>query len=328
MGRSQRSKVEIHGTLYLSPEGSDWPQLPGGPVGGGEPGPAPTLTSLDPNTAELNAPDITMHCHGSGFTAESVIVFAGQDEPIVFISENEITTGITLSLPWGAVTVPVSVRNADGQQTADLDFTFTEAVAEVETPMLLGVTPNSAYIGHPGITVQALGSNFVAGSSVVSADGSPKNTVFYSDTNLRFDLPAADLAAGKTISVTVSNDGGVTNTGSRPFYVTGAAPASPVVTSISPASLPAGSPDTQISVLGTGFDAGSVATLNGTLTESFVTSETYLQTTVPAALMASAGTIAVGVNKQGVGPSNTVDLTITAAADDEATTTKTARKKR
>jgi len=92
--------------------------------------PAPTLTSLDPTTAELGAPDVTLHCHGSGFTAESLIIFADQDEPIEFISDSEITTIITLSLPWGAVTVPVKVRNADGQESAALDFTFTEAAPE------------------------------------------------------------------------------------------------------------------------------------------------------------------------------------------------------
>ena len=131
MGRSQRSKAEIHGSLYGAPEGADWPGSIFEPPEPEVPE-APVLTSLDPNTAELNAPDITMHCHGTGFTAESVIVFAGQDEPIVFISANEITTGITLSLPWGAVTVPVSVRNADGQETASLDFTFTEAAPEAD----------------------------------------------------------------------------------------------------------------------------------------------------------------------------------------------------
>jgi len=59
-----------------------------------------------------------------------VIVFADEDEPIEFISDTEVTTIITLSLPWGAVTVPVKVRNADGQESAALDFTFTEAAPE------------------------------------------------------------------------------------------------------------------------------------------------------------------------------------------------------
>lgn len=107
--------------------GEPTPPPPDGNGGGGGGGDvAPTLTSLDPATAVLNDPDFTLHVHGSGFTASSVIVFAGQDEPIVFISATEITTIVKPSLPWGAVTVPVRVRNGT-EESAPLDFTFTEA---------------------------------------------------------------------------------------------------------------------------------------------------------------------------------------------------------
>lgn len=99
----------------------------GGNGGGGEDLPPPVVDELVPATAELNSPDVTLHVMGSGFVAGSVIVFAGQDEPIVFVSDEEITTIITLSLPWGAVKVPVFVRNPDGQESASLDFEFTEA---------------------------------------------------------------------------------------------------------------------------------------------------------------------------------------------------------
>lgn len=99
--------------------------------GGGEPSPepdvAPVLTSLDPNTVALGGEMITMHCYGSGFTPQSVIMFAGQPEPIQFISESDITTGVTPTLGWGTNTpLPVSVRNGD-QESNSLDFTFTES---------------------------------------------------------------------------------------------------------------------------------------------------------------------------------------------------------
>lgn len=93
-----------------------------------EPGGPAILTGISPNTAVLGDPDVTVTYSGSGFTEDSVIVFAGQDEPIVFVSENEISTIVTLSLPWGAVTVPTFVRSADGIETEAHDFTFTEPV--------------------------------------------------------------------------------------------------------------------------------------------------------------------------------------------------------
>ena len=87
-------------------EGGSAPEPP-------DPALAPTLTSLDPNTAVLGSEDFTLRCLGTNFTEESVINFAGQPEPIVFVSAEEITTIVKPSLGWGAVTVPVCVQNAD-----------------------------------------------------------------------------------------------------------------------------------------------------------------------------------------------------------------------
>lgn len=87
---------------------------------------APILDSLDPATAELDSADVTMTVHGTGFTESSVIMFADQPEPIVFVSETEISTVVKPSLSWGAVTVPVSVKNGEEESNL-LDFTFTEA---------------------------------------------------------------------------------------------------------------------------------------------------------------------------------------------------------
>lgn len=99
-----------------------------GSGGEGEDMPPPDLDELVPATAELDSPDVTMHVMGSGFVAGSVIVFADHDEPVVFVSSEEITTVVKPSLSWGAVSVPVMVRNPDGKESASLDFEFTEPV--------------------------------------------------------------------------------------------------------------------------------------------------------------------------------------------------------
>jgi hypothetical protein len=99
--------------------------------GGGEEIPAPTLTSLAPNTAVLDSADLTLACIGSGFTADSKIVFAGQDEPTTFDTASRVTTGVKPSLGWGAVTVDVYVKNG-GLQSAPLGFTFTEPTSRTK----------------------------------------------------------------------------------------------------------------------------------------------------------------------------------------------------
>jgi hypothetical protein len=88
---------------------------------------SPTLTSISPDTAVLGDPDVTMVCTGTDFSANSVITFAGQPEPIVFISDTEISTVVKPTLPWGAVSVPVTVKNGS-LESDPLDFTFTDPV--------------------------------------------------------------------------------------------------------------------------------------------------------------------------------------------------------
>jgi hypothetical protein len=94
----------------------------------GTKGGEPVLDAIIPTTAELGSADLVLTCTGTGFRPESVILFAGQPEPINFISSLEITTIVKPSLAWGAVTVPVAVKNDDLVSMAQ-DFTFTEPAA-------------------------------------------------------------------------------------------------------------------------------------------------------------------------------------------------------
>jgi hypothetical protein len=79
------------------PPGSE--VIPPGAGQGSNNQPQPTIESLDPDEADAgDAEDITMHVRGSGFTAQSVIVFNGHDEPTVFVDEGDITTIVKPSL--------------------------------------------------------------------------------------------------------------------------------------------------------------------------------------------------------------------------------------
>jgi hypothetical protein len=89
--------------------------------------PAPTLTSLSPNTVALGQPDFDIHVMGTGFAEGAVIVWNGGDEPTTRVSETELTTGVNMATAQNAVTLPVLVRNPDDQITEPMDFTFTAA---------------------------------------------------------------------------------------------------------------------------------------------------------------------------------------------------------
>lgn len=89
---------------------------------------APTVTALDPATAESGAADLTLKITGTGFSSSSIIVFADHDEPTTFAEDGTLSTGVRPSLFAPAV-VPVAVRNGPARSGA-LDFTFTDPGAK------------------------------------------------------------------------------------------------------------------------------------------------------------------------------------------------------
>lgn len=118
--------VEVHdwdGTPLQHPHGEpdrpDMPELP-------PPSQAPVINSLNPNTAVVGGPDLTMTVIGSGFTSGSVIVWNGGDEPTTFVSATQVSTGVKPSTASGPWSIPVAVRNGD-KISNSLAFQFTAA---------------------------------------------------------------------------------------------------------------------------------------------------------------------------------------------------------
>jgi hypothetical protein len=85
---------------------------------------APTVTALDPATAECGAADFDLVLSGGGFTEQTVIIFNGFDEPTTLRPDGTLTTIVKPSI-FGPGALPVSVRNGP-LQSQPLDFTFTD----------------------------------------------------------------------------------------------------------------------------------------------------------------------------------------------------------
>jgi len=87
---------------------------------------APVIASIAPDTAAIGDPSFTLVVTGTGFYADSVIVFAGHDEPTTLEADGTLTTGVDMSVWLGPDTLPVQVRNFDVVSNA-VYFTFTAA---------------------------------------------------------------------------------------------------------------------------------------------------------------------------------------------------------
>jgi hypothetical protein len=108
--------------LALPGEGWSWAETP----------PPPALTALAPSSVVLGDPSFTLHVHGTGLIEGAVIMFADRDEPTVWVSPTELTTGVNMALWLAPDTVPVVVRSVDGALSNALAFTFA-AAAETRT---------------------------------------------------------------------------------------------------------------------------------------------------------------------------------------------------
>jgi hypothetical protein len=87
--------------------------------------PKPSIVLLDPDSCAIGDADFTLHVSGENFFADSVIHFAGHDEPTTFDADAKtLSTGIKPSLWAEPVTVQCQVKN--GPEVSDpVDFEFT-----------------------------------------------------------------------------------------------------------------------------------------------------------------------------------------------------------
>ena len=91
---------------------------------------APVLSALTPDTAEIGSPSFTLVVEGTNLTAQSIIVFAGQDEPTTLAADGKsVSTGVNMDLWQGADVLAVQVRNGPAY-SGELEFTFTDNSGE------------------------------------------------------------------------------------------------------------------------------------------------------------------------------------------------------
>ncbi len=171
-------------------------------------------------------------------------------------------------------------------------------------PTVTSTSPSSSPRGVNNILVTVNGTGFASGA-VASFSGTyvqVNSTSFVSSTQLTANVTIHGVAALGTRDVTVTNPGGASATCTACFTVGTVSGSPPTVTSTSPSSSPRGVNNKLISVNGTGFASGAVASFSGTYVQvnstSFV-SNTQLTANVTIHGVAALGTRDVTVTNPG-----------------------------
>ena len=85
--------------------------------------PKPVITGYDPYDCMIGDPDFMLYVTGDNFFNDSVIHFAGHDEPTTLEEDGRLSTGVKPSLWTEPATVQIQIKN--GPEISDaVEFEF------------------------------------------------------------------------------------------------------------------------------------------------------------------------------------------------------------
>jgi len=235
--------------------------------------PAPTITSLLPTSANSGDPSFTLTVNGSSFLPGAIIDFnnstTGFGNALVTTYVNP--TQLTGTVPASAIQLPgpftINVLNPLPTVGPSNYVNFTVNVGTYPVPTLGPINPASAIAGSLPFSIIAPCAN-CASSAVLNFNGVAKPTVVSNSfsspyqQNVSATISTADISTPGTVQVTVSNPTpGGGPSAPQSFTITQPTVV-PTIASVSPASIPAGSPTT-VTITGTGFIQGAAVYISG-----------------------------------------------------------------
>lgn len=164
-------------------------------------------------------------------------------------------------------------------------------------PTTVELSPSLVETGESGLTVFVYGSGFTS-DSVAQWNGAARPTTYSSPSELLMEISEQDLAVPVVAQITVLNPspgGG----GSNPQSFTVAAPSAPppVITSLTPASVVAGTGDLTLTVTGSNFDPTATFRWGGVTRPTTYVSASELRVAISAADVSFPGTVDVRVTR-------------------------------
>ncbi|PIV20846.1 MAG: hypothetical protein COS40_10460, partial [Deltaproteobacteria bacterium CG03_land_8_20_14_0_80_45_14] len=249
------------------------------------PNPVPVITSINPEIVLRGSNATKVMIEGAGFIKTSTV----STLPVTFIDNHYLEVEVPESLLSGTGIYEIVVTNPtpNGGSSNPLTLYINNPL-----PTLTSLNPESTMAGTPGLTLTVNGTGFF-NDTIVSINGIPRGFTLIDRTRIQIQLATTDLEVGKYLDITAFNPlpgGGQSNT--LRFTVLNPVP---VLSSIDPSSIIAGSPDFTLTLNGDNFVKTSIVSFNGQPVVSTYTSKTQLQSTIPATAIATPGNYPVKV---------------------------------
>jgi len=243
---------------------------------------------------------------GTNFLPTSTVLVNGTARVTTFVSATQLTFQLTAVDQAFANYLSVVVTNAaTGGSTSPASSLEVDNPAPTITSLNTPIVPaNSA-----DTVVVINGSGFLP-ATIARFNGSPRVTTYLSPTQVTAVITAADLAAAGKFALTAFNPGpGGGTSAASTLEVDNPAP---VITGLSPSSLPTGSPTQTINILGSGFIPSTVVQIGGTPRTTTYVTQTQIRVLINATDIASPGSVSlIAVNPSpGGGSSAAASLAI------------------
>ena len=264
-----------------------------------------TILSLSPTSGVAGGPAVTLTVTGERYVQGATVMWGFTPLVTTFVSSTQLTAIIPIPLLAnpGAGTITVSTPGATFQSNS-VSFPINSV-----SPTISKISPDSDIAGGPAFTMTVTGDGFILASQVTGLTGA--TTSYVSLNQLSVSVPASAIANVGSMFVSVTSPGGLISPSARTFTVNAPTPA---ITSLSPASVPAGGPAFTLTVNGSNFLSGATVAWNGAALPTTSAGATQLTATVSATLIAAPGTAKITVINVGPVSSNEVALPITSTA--------------
>lgn len=165
--------------------------------------PTPAATAISPAAREPGQPPFTLHVFGKNFQPGSVVRWNGQDRATTFQSGTELQAQIAAEDVAAEGAAQVTIFTAGGGESTGVEFKIT---AEKPAPALTRLAPGSQARGGEAFNLDVFGLSFTP-QSVVRWNGQDRATQFVGSTQLRAEIPAADLGAASVNRISVFTPG-------------------------------------------------------------------------------------------------------------------------
>jgi len=169
------------------------------------------MISLNPRSVAAGSPSFTLTVGGANLTSSSWINFGGIRLSTTFQDSNTLTATVPASLVASSGIVPVTVTKPGTSTDTGGTSRRVEFIVR-NIPTFTFLSPSSIKAGSSDFTLTVSGANFQS-NAFINFGMTALTTQFVDANTLKATVPASLVAFAGNVAVSVTNPGGLSDTG-------------------------------------------------------------------------------------------------------------------